>query len=259
VILLNVLSDKSVAFTMAAVPICAAWYARGKLPWKTLLVLLLLLVFAIFPFFNTFRLLDARIDTATRAEMTSNIISGWDSTAYARASTTAVKRRLAMINSVAIVVRDTPRWVPYAYGRTIFLPALALFVPRVIWTDKPSFELGREFGQAYRVILEFDDQTSIAATVPGELYWNFDLPGILIGMAVFGAALRFFYRRYGEGKRLDPVRRATHIVLLIQFIHFGGGLAGHSVMVLRTLILIEAYRWFSRRAGLLRIDHVDEG
>jgi hypothetical protein len=90
------------------------------------------------------------------------------------------------------------------------------------------------------------------------LYWNFDLPGILIGMAVFGAVLRLFYRRYGEGKRLDPVRRATHIVLLIQFIHFGGGLAGHSVMVLRTLILIEAYRWFSRRVGLLRIDHVDE-
>ena len=148
-----------------AVPICAFWYARGKLPWKTLAVVFLLLVFAIFPFFNTFRLIDPRLDTTTRARMTSGIISNWDSDDYLKASTTAVKRRLALINSVAVVVRDTPRWVPYANGRTIFLPSLALFVPRVLWPDKPSFELGREFGRTFRVVLVFDDKTSIAATV----------------------------------------------------------------------------------------------
>ena len=256
-IVFNVLTDKSGAFALVAVPITAVWYTRGKLPWKRLAVLVLVLVFAIFPFFNTFRFIDPRLDTMTRAEMTSGIISNWDAETYLKASTTAVKRRLAMINSVAIVVRDTPRWVPYENGRTIFLPSLAFFVPRIIWPDKPLFNLGREFGRTFRMTAAIDDKTSIAATVPGELYWNFDLPGILVGMAIWGMAIRFCYRRYGAGKPLDPVRKATHIVLLIQFIHFGGGLAGQGVLVIRTLILIEAFRWFARRTGLVRVDRFD--
>ena len=256
-IVFNVLTDKSGAFALVAVPITAVWYTRGKLPWKRLAVLVLVLVFAIFPFFNTFRFIDPRLDTMTRAEMTSGIISNWDAETYLKASTTAVKRRLAMINSVAIVVRDTPRWVPYENGRTIFLPSLAFFVPRIIWPDKPLFNLGREFGRTFRMTAAIDDKTSIAATVPGELYWNFDLPGILVGMAIWGMAIRFCYRRYGAGKPLDPVRKATHIVLLIQFIHFGGGLAGQGVLVIRTLILIEVFRWFARRTGLVRVDRID--
>jgi len=257
-IVANGLTDKSGAFALVAVPIAASWYARGKLPWKRLVVLGLLLVFAIFPFFNTFRLIDPRLDTMTRVELTTAIISNWDAETYLKESTLAVKRRLAMINSVAVVVRDTPRWVPYANGRTIFLPSLAYFVPRIIWPDKPLFDLGREFGRTFRMTLVIDDKTSIAATVPGELYWNFDLPGILIGMAIWGTAIRFFYRRYGAGKQFDPVRKATHILLLVQFIHFGGGLAGQGVLVIRTLILVEAFRWFARRTGLARVDRVEE-
>jgi hypothetical protein len=257
-IVANGLTDKSGAFTMVAVPIVAVWYARGKLPWKSLVVLFLVLTFAIFPFFNTFKLVDPRLDTMTRAEMTWSIVSSWDHQAYVKASTTAVKSRLALINSVAVVVRDTPRWVPYANGRTIFLPSLAYFVPRVLWPDKPLFDLGREFGRTFRMTLIIDDKTSIAATVPGELYWNFDLPGIIIGLAIWGTAIRFFYRRYGAGNRLDPIRRATHIVLLIQLIHFGGGIAGQGVLVIRTLILIEAFLWFARRTGLIRVERFDE-
>jgi hypothetical protein len=257
-IVMNGLTDKSGAFTMVAVPITTVWYARGKLPWKRLVVLFLLLIFIIFPFFNTFKLIDPRLDNMTRVKLTADILSTWDTTTYFKASTTAVKSRLALINSVAVVVRDTPRWVPYANGRTIFLPSLAFFVPRIIWPDKPLFDLGREFGRTFRMTLIIDDMTSIAATVPGELYWNFDLPGIVIGMAIWGTAIRFFYRRYGAGKGLDPIRRATHIVLLIQFIHFGGGIAGQGVLVIRTLILIEAFLWFARRTGLLRVQRFDE-
>jgi hypothetical protein len=258
IILMNGLTDKSAAFTLVAVPMTAVWYTRGKLPWKRLVVLFLLLIFVIFPFFNTFRLIDPRLDTMTRVEMTSGIISTWDSTSYLKASTTAAKSRLALINSVAVVVRDTPRWVPYANGRTIFLPSLAFFVPRVLWADKPQFDLGREFGRTFRMTLVVDDKTSIAATVPGELYWNFDLPGIIVGLAVWGTVIRFFYRRYGFGKEFDPVRRAIHVVLLIQFIHFGGGIAGQGVVVVRTLILLEGFLWLARRTGLLRVERPHE-
>ncbi|HXV75833.1 MAG TPA: hypothetical protein VD788_05885, partial [Candidatus Polarisedimenticolaceae bacterium] len=237
-IVASTLTDKSLAMTIAGTPLAALWYARGKLPWKTLCALLLVLIFVIFPFFNTFRLFDPRIPLSNRIEMTTRVIRTWDLEAYLAQSATAVQRRLALINSVAVVVRDTPRWVPYAEGSTLFLPAIAYFIPRAIWPDKPRFTLGREFGETFRVIHILDEKSSIAATVPGELYWNFDFPGIVVGMAVWGAAMRFFYVRYGQAHGQDPVRRAIHILLLIQFVHFGGGLAAQSVLLLRTLILL---------------------
>jgi hypothetical protein len=256
-ILFASLTDKSLAGTLAAVPLIALWYAHGKLPWRTLLILALLLVFVVFPFFNTYRWLDPQISIASRAAMTGRIISHWDSDTFLSASLVSVKRRLALVNSVAVVVRDTGRWVPYAEGRTLFMPAMAIFIPRMIWPDKPSFALGREFGETFRIVSVLDEKTSVAATVPGELYWNYDLPGVILGMALWGAVLRFFYRRYGQAAGLDPVRRAIHIVILIQFVHFGGGLAAQVILLIRTLILLEAFLWIARRAGLIRMRPVD--
>ncbi len=112
--------------------------------------------------------------------------------------------------------------------------------------------MGRDFGVKFRVVNVFDERTRIAVTVPGELYWNFDLPGILIGMALWGVAIRLVYRRYASSAGLDPVRRAIYMLLLIQFIHFGGGLAGQSVGLIRTLILLEVFCWAGRRLGLIR-------
>ena len=46
-------SDKSLITTLIGVPIVARWYLKRKMPWTFLVVLLLVLVFVIFPFFNT--------------------------------------------------------------------------------------------------------------------------------------------------------------------------------------------------------------
>jgi hypothetical protein len=253
VIGLATLSDKSLTMTLMGVPVIALWYARRRIPWKTLILMILLLVFIVFPFYNTFRQLDPRIPNADRMRMTAGIVSGWDSDEYHAQSIGMVKRRMSMINSVAVVIRDVGRWVPYANGDTLFTPALTFFIPRVIWPDKPYFTMGRRFAETFRVVAILDLDTRVAVTVPGELYWNFDLPGILLGMMIWGIALRYLYRRYGEAESLDPVRRAIHIILLIQFAHFGGGLAAQAVGVIRIMIVLEAYRWISRRASLLEV------
>jgi hypothetical protein len=245
------LTDKSLAMTLAGIPLIALWYARRRIPWKTLLVLLLALVFFVFPFYNTFRALDPRIPWTDRVTLTTDTIRNWDLEKYHKETLLTVKRRLALVNSVAVVVRDVPRWVPYAKGETIFLPAIAFFIPRVLWPDKPWFTMGRTFAEKFRVVHTLDQDTRIAVTVPGELCWNFDLPGVIFGMALWGIAMRFLYRRYGEGTALDPVRRAIHIVLLVQFVHFGGGLAPQTVAVLRILVVLELLRWLGRRTGLL--------
>jgi hypothetical protein len=243
------MTDKSLFMSLAGVPLIALWYARRKFAWRSLLILLLLLIFVVFPVYNTFRVLDARIPWNARVSMTSGIMGNWDLDDYRERSVVTFQARLALINSVAVVVRDVPRWVPYSRGATIFLPVLYMSVPRVFWPDKPYFAMGRQFGETFRVVHILDQGTRVSVTVPGELYWNFDLPGVIVGMGLWGLALRFLYRRYGETGGLDPVRRAIHVVLLVQFVHFGGGLAGQSAALVRTLLLLEAYRWIGRRAG----------
>jgi hypothetical protein len=248
---LSTFSDKSLVTTLIGVPIIARWYMKRKVPWLFLLTLLLVLMFVIFPFYNTYRLSDPTMGNAERMTVTYQTVQTWDSDRYLFYSVRSFTRRLALVNSVAVVLRDVDRWVPYAKGDTIFVPALVYFIPRVIWPDKPIASFGRDFGRIFRVTNTLTQDTYIAVTVPGELYWNFGLPGILFGMALLGFVMRFLYRRYGEGMGRDPVRQAIYVLLLIQFAHLGASLAGDFVTIIRTLVLLEALNWVGRYVGLI--------
>jgi hypothetical protein len=249
IILAGLLTDKSLTMTLLGVPLLALWYTKRKLPWFSLVAMLLILIFLVFPFYNTYRRLDPRIATATRVTMTWDLMTRWDFEEYSDRSIGSFKLRMSLVNSVAVVIRDVPRWVPYARGDTLILPTLSFFVPRVIWPDKPVLTLGRDFGETFRVVHILDEKTWMSSTVPGELYWNFDLPGILFGMALWGAAMRFLYRRYGEAEGVDPIRRASHVLLLIQLVHFGGSLSAQTADLVRTLIVLELFCLLSRRLG----------
>ena len=214
-------------------------------------------MFAIFPFFNYFRALDPFLPQDKRLEMTYMTLSSQSAGEYTESALVGFKERMALVNSVAVVIRDVGSWVPFANGGTIFGPTLAFLVPRAVWPDKPYFETGRDFGRLFRVVGATDQQTSIAPTVVGELYWNFDLPGILAGMAVFGLVLRLLYRRYGEGLGMDPIRRAAHMALLVHVTHFDGGIAGHTAGLIRTVILFEAVIWLGKRLGQLETREVE--
>ena len=213
--------------------------------------MLLILVFVVFPLYNTFRWSDPHAGNAERLQVTYSKLQTWGTDTYLRFSLDAFKFRVALINSVAVIVRDTGRWVPFAKGGTIFLPTMTYLIPRYLWPDKPLAEPGREFGRRFRVTNYWSRDTSIAATIPGELYWNFHVPGIVIGMALFGFAMRWLYRIYGEGKEMDPVRLAVHILILIQLAHFGGSIAIDAVILLRMVVILAVVRWLGRRFDLL--------
>ncbi len=248
----SLLGNKTVTITLAGLPIAAYWYTKHRIPWKTVLVLLLLVVFVIFPFYNTFRLSDLRLAQSERVSLTMDRIVKWDSEDYLRSSIRLFKRRMAMINSTAVVVRDVGRWVPYAHGSTIFEPLVVNFIPRFLWPEKPIYEMGYGFGETFRVTNPTDRYTRIAATLPGELYWNFALPGVLIGMFLWGWFLRFVYRRFGEMATLDPVRRSIYLSLVVALV-FVGSVAPAVVGIVRTLLVLFALCWFSQRLGILRV------
>ena len=250
--------SKATTIVLVAVPIMALWYTRRRLPWKTLSALALVVVFVVFPFFNRYRELDPYLSREKRFELTYEILASRSLGEYAEEAVVGFKGRMALVNSVGVVLRDVGRWVPFANGETIFGPTLAFLVPRAVWPDKPYFVTGRDFGRLFRVVGITDQFTSIAPTVVGELYWNFDLPGILAGMAVFGGCLRLLYRRYGSGGGLDPLRRAVHMALLVHITHFDGGIAGQTAGLVRNVLLFEAVIWLGRRMGQFELREIDQ-
>ena len=72
-------------------------------------------------------------------------------------------------------------------------------------------------------------------------------------MALFGYAVRWLYRTYGEHATLDPMRAAVHILILVQLAHFHGSVAFDVIYLLRLLILLGALRWLGRRMELVEL------
>ena len=52
-------SNKSMFLTLVGVPIIARWYARRRMPWLPVALLIPLMLFVIFPFYNTYRITRA--------------------------------------------------------------------------------------------------------------------------------------------------------------------------------------------------------
>lgn len=70
------------------------------------------------------------------------------------------------------------------YWQVIYQP-----IPRAWWPEKPwTFDV--EIGQMVQGV-----RTGIPPSMVGELYLNFHVPGIIVGMFLFGAGCRWVYRR----------------------------------------------------------------
>ncbi|MEP7087653.1 MAG: hypothetical protein ABI884_10135 [Gemmatimonadota bacterium] len=93
--------------------------------------------------------------------------------------------RSANLDLLADVIIRTPSEIPYWGGET-YLSLAGAFVPRVLWPDKPTKELGQAFGHRYTYIGTNDFGTAMNLPVLVEFYANFGFIGVIFGMAIVG-------------------------------------------------------------------------
>ncbi|HZC46629.1 MAG TPA: hypothetical protein VE243_09140, partial [Candidatus Acidoferrum sp.] len=93
--------------------------------------------------------------------------------------------RLAQFTVFGEVIADTPTIVPYWEGAS-FYPILFKPIPRFIMPDKPEELSGGWFGHRYGIITPENTVTSINLPQMVELYGNFGLLGVIVGMFIFG-------------------------------------------------------------------------
>jgi hypothetical protein len=107
-----------------------------------------------------------------------------------------------------MIVSRTGQSVPFQNGYTLS-PLLTVFVPRILWPNKPDVPTGRLVNKAFHV--SDQAETNISPSHLGELYWNFGWPGVVIGMTCIGLLLGFLGARYD----LSQAVTLTRVLILI--------------------------------------------
>lgn len=79
--------------------------------------------------------------------------------------------------------------IDYGHGST-FVATLFLEVPRALWEDKP-IGFGAVLAEALLKKGTYAEGTSLAALSPGEWFFNFGIPGIILMIVVLGLAIRW--------------------------------------------------------------------
>jgi hypothetical protein len=156
--------------------------------------------------------------------------------------------RSANLELLADVIIRTPREIPYWGGQT-YLSLVGAFVPRVLWPDKPTKELGQAFGHRYSYIGANDLGTALNLPVLVEFYVNFGIIGVILGMCLVGIIYCTLERLVNDAGQ-DTLHSLVGVVILIPLANiesdFSLGFGG--------LILNGAALWFVlrtiRRSGM---------
>jgi oligosaccharide repeat unit polymerase len=99
------------------------------------------------------------------------------------------------VENFVILEQLVPDSIPRLSGQSL-RDVPAAFVPRQIWPDKPlpvDFELSE-------TILGDGTRAGTPFTLAGELFWNFGVAGVLVGMAVLGGILGLCWRALKRGR-----------------------------------------------------------
>jgi hypothetical protein len=102
----------------------------------------------------------------------------------------------------------------YQWGDTMSY-AMYAFVPRLLWPNKPSVSRGAWFtaylGAAAR---EEEATTSTGISATGELYWNFGVLGVTVGMCGIGLFYGLLWRMAGANPR-QPLHMLLYVLVSI--------------------------------------------
>ena len=103
--------------------------------------------------------------------------------------------RLGQFTVFGEVLEDTPAIVPFWEGESYY-PILFKPIPRFIMPGKPEEMSGQMFGHRYGLISKWNTTTSINLPQIVELYANFGLVAVIVGMFVFGLIYRLLLEIY---------------------------------------------------------------
>jgi len=154
----------------------------------------------IFPLLNTYRSTHFSISGGFSLELgtalSDTLVSSYRELAsmtpgeYVDNAITQLMRRQHEIDSFATIIAKTGISSPYLLGSDFIWIVPTAVIPRLIWPSKPFPQDGVIFDTEY-----WSAYPGANAGPPfvGDLYMNFGLPGVIVGMFFLGILCRFVY------------------------------------------------------------------
>lgn len=136
---------------------------------------------------------------------------------------------------------------PYKMGETLD-QLLYVFVPRILWSDKPGANSAQTFNRDFH--LSEDPDTHISPTFLGELYWNFGYTGVVLGMTLIGLVFGYVSAYFDLSAGTSITRVLVVMVTLYQTVLGQGGQIELAYVVwMRTLAIIGLMHWILARGA----------
>lgn len=207
---LGLLAASKVMWTLPKLVVVVFIYVqfRGRPPtrWIAAFVVVLLLASPVVEQFRALSRQNVMDQSAPALALSSVQATSENLTGSVTTALDTLTARLRQIENVAVVMRDTPSFYAHTHGADIPAAFATAFVPRVVWPDKPVFDAGRRFPQLYWK----QTAESRSATGPshfGDLYRNWGLFGVILGMGLLGAVFA------GLGRLLDHGGLSTLLIV----------------------------------------------
>jgi hypothetical protein len=239
-----VVDTKEVALSAPVVILLTRFVVLGKIPMRWLLYSVIGIAM-VFPVLTAKRIimteglhltraqaLPRTLEILSRALLERDVVQKGK---YAQKSQTALERATDKA-AVEMFVEHVGKDQPYKMGATL-MPLLYVFVPRIIWSDKPGENSSQTFNRDFH--LSEDPDTHISPTHIGEWYWNFGFLGMVAGMLFGGLLLGFVCARFDPSTGTSMTRTLVVIVTLYQMVGGSGGQIELTYVVwLRVMVLI---------------------
>ncbi|MDQ3662247.1 MAG: hypothetical protein M3454_14560 [Actinomycetota bacterium] len=170
---------------------------RRRIPWRAVSIALVVTFVVLLPANTAYRasLREGPGDTGSALERTVTRPGLYRPDRLVSDAYGYTFRRFRLIDSVALIVSNTPSKYPWARGNRYLQLPLVIAVPRAVWPQKPELDDSTQFSTTYWQFPP-SDRTATGLTQVGDLYRNFGLMGVAVGMLAWGLAMGGSSRLY---------------------------------------------------------------
>lgn len=164
---------------------------------------------------------------------------------------TVGSRHFLDLTKTAHILDAVPEEVEFRYGETLFTWLVAP-IPRALWPQKPAIGAGKDLGPT---VFGTPRSTGVPPGIVAELYLNLGMPGIFVGLALFGLFLRSLYETFRPhlaipGAALLYTLLSTRLTLDLMATQISGSMAK---LLQEAVPIVLALAVISRRADQKRI------
>ena len=126
----------------------------------------------------------------------------------------SIVRRFDRLLPVARIMANTPSPVPYLRGETL-RPLLYKLVPRAVFKDKPADAVGL-IDRRHGFVRPEEQTRHFKVHQIGELYANFGIAGVIVGMVVLGLLLRAIHHMcHHPSATAVTMAAGTHMLVVL--------------------------------------------